>query len=161
MDIERYLTAFEVYRNTVFGIKKAMRRISAGKSENGVPVGEMMDFVDYDELEKEYEKKKRILSHATKRLQKAISKINDERLSNYLVCKYLCGMTNERVAEDFSYSSRQIYRIAALAKKELKKRLVREMPKARRGRIGGRYKFSERKAKKSYRKYGPKARRRR
>lgn len=160
MDIEKYLTAFEVYRNTVFGIKKAVRRMNAGKTDNGLPVGEMMDFVDYEELEREYEKKRRILSHATKRLQKAISKIRDERLSNYLVCKYLCGMTNERIAEDFNYCSRQVYRISALAKKELKRLLPRELPTVGRGERNKRYTFSERKAKKSYRKFGPKARRR-
>ena len=147
MDVEKYLAAFEVYRNTVFGMKKAVRRMSAGRSENGVPVGEMMDFVDYEELEREYEKKRRILSHATKRLQRAISKIRDERLSNYLVCKYLCGMTNERIAEDFNYCSRQVYRISSLAKKELKRLLPREFPTIGRGERNKRYTFSERKAK--------------
>ena len=161
MDIEKYLAAFEVYRDMSFGMKKAIRRMNAGRSEDKIPVGEMMDFVDYEELEREYEKKRRILSHATRRLQRAISKIPDERLSNYLVCKYLCGMTNEYIAESFNYCNRQIYRIASVAKKELKKHLAREIPLARRGERNKRYGVSPRKPKKTYRKYGPRSRRHR
>jgi len=54
-----------------------------------------------------------------------------------------------------------VYRIASVAKKELKKHFAREIPLARRGERNKRYTFSERKAKKSYRKFGPKSRRRR
>lgn len=157
MNIDRYLIAYENYRDTVLGMKKAMSKANTGEK---LPVGEMIDFVDYEELEKEYERKRRILSHATKRLQKAISEITDTRLSNYLICKYLYCMTNEEFAENFTYCERQVYRISAKARKELYKHLIPCMMKARRMKAGKCFRQTAT-HKKPLRKYGPRAKMRR
>lgn len=160
MNIEEYLAAYESYRDTVLGLKKAVEKMSAKDNRKTVPVGEMIDFVDYEELEKEYVKKKRILSHATKKLQRAISHIRDPRLSNYLVCKYLCCMKNEDYAVSFNYCERQVYRIASLAKKQLSEQMKPNSPLPRRGKRGQRFRFSPKSTKTSLRKHGPRARRR-
>ena len=160
MNIEKYLTAYESYRDTVLGMKKAVRRMNMGKYAAALPVGEMIDFVDYEELEREYEKKRRILTQATRRLQRAISAISDPRLSNYLECRYLYRMTNEKYAESFNYCERQVYRIGKAAKAELYRHLVVEMPRAKRWKTEKKFSFSPRRAKKSFRKFGPRARRR-
>ncbi len=150
MNIDRYLVAYENYRDTVLGMKKAMSRVSTGGK---LPVREMIEFVDYEELEREYERKKRILSHETKRLQKAISKISDTRLSNYLTCKYLYCMTNEEFAENFTYCERQVYRISSKARKELHKHMVPCIMKARRLKSKKRFRQTYPR-KKTLRKYG-------
>lgn len=158
MNIEEYLTAYETYRDTVLGLKKAVEKMCAGNDRRALPVGEMIDFVDYEDLEKEYVKRKRILTHATKKLQRGISRISDPRLSNYLICKYLCCMTNEQYAENFNYCERQVYRIALSAKKQLAKILSPAAPIPRKSKRGQKYTFSAKKPKTSLRKYGPKSR---
>lgn len=157
MNIDRFLAAYEGYRETVIGMKKAARRRESCEIRS-LDKDVMRDIMDYDELEREYEKKRRILSHATRKLQRAISKIRDPRESNYLICKYLEGMTNEEYAECYSYCERQVYRIASSAKKKLYRYLILEMPRAKRWKTGKRFSVSTKKHKTSLRKYGPKAR---
>lgn len=159
MNIEEYLTAYETLRDTVLGMKRAVEKMYAGKNAKSLPVGEMIDFVDYEELEKEYVKKKRILTHATKKLQRTISRISDTRVSSYLICKYICAMTNEDFASNFNYCERQVYRIASNAKKQLAALLHPSVPLPKKTDRGRCYTFEKRKPKKTLRKHGPKARR--
>ena len=161
MNIEEYLTAYESYRDTVLGLKNAVERMSDGQDGRLLPVGKMIDFVDYEELEKEYVKKKRILSHATKKLQRAISRIRDPKVSNYLICKYLCCMKNEDFAASFNYCERQVYRIASNAKKQLAELMKPEVPLPRRVRERQQFRFSPKSTRTSLRKHGPRSRRRR
>lgn len=162
MRIDEYLDAYESYRDTVLTFEKVFKNRLKGEekvtqtSGNAV-VGEMIEYVDYDELKREYERKKRILTRATKRLQRAISNISDVKLSNYLVCRYLCCMTNESIADSFQYCERQIYRIASRAKQRLYENLLQEMPTARRFKKK-RFRRKREKERRSMRKYGPKAR---
>lgn len=159
MNIEEYLTAYETLRDTVLGMKRAVEKMYAGNNPKALPVGEMIDFVDYEELEKEYAKKRRILTHATKKLQRTISRISDTRVSNYLICKYVCAMTNEDFASNFNYCERQVYRIASSAKKQLALVLRPSVPLPRKTDRGRCYTFRKRSPKRTLRKHGPKARR--
>lgn len=160
MDVVKYLASYENYRDVVLGMKKAARRRSTDSGDILPSVGVMAEFMDCDELEREYEKKKNILTYATKRLQRAISEISDPRLSDYLVCKYFYCMTNEEYAEQLGYCVRQVYRIATKAKLELSKHLKIRPPKARRWIRKGRFAYSKKRARKTHRKYGRKANKR-
>lgn len=137
MRIEEYLDAYERYRDTVYSMGKNARLMASKMESTADPrslgaVGEIIEFVDYDELMREYERKKRILGRATARLQRAISRVHDLRYSSYLTARYLYGMKNEEIAANFNYCDRQIYRIAKAARHKLEEKLLLEMPKARR-----------------------------
>ena len=141
MRIEEYLSAYSKYRENLTAMAKIVEG-QKGVGEEASPLRRdvgVMDFVDYENLEKEYVRKRYILGLATKRLQRAISRISELRLSNYLTYKYLYFMTNEEIAELCSYCPRQVYRIAAKAKKELHKSLMQEIPRAKRSKRGKRY----------------------
>lgn len=147
MKIEEYLTAFEEYRNQVLVMEDILKSVDGRREEreekgsikkqfksNSVYTGALMEFADLDKLREEYERRKRILSRATHRLQKAISEIYDVKLSGYLTCRYICGMKNEEIALKFNYCERQIYRLAQKARRELYNKLIFYMPSAKRHR---------------------------
>ena len=146
MNIDRYLSTYESYRNTVYGLKRVIEKLREEKARQGQPE-------EFEELESRYLKKKSILDYATRRLQREISRIKDPKLSTYLVCKYLCGMKNDEIAESFNYCERQIYRIASRAKKRLENAIRINTPRPRRGRHRMKYRFSSKITDASLRKY--------
>lgn len=163
MNIDEYLNAFERYRKTVMRLESAFREVWGEEdAENGsrcLSARWMIGLMDYDELEREYTRKKRILRQATERLQRAISEIPDDKIANYLVCRYLYRMTNEKIADHFNYCPRQIYRIASKAKKQLHRELLKEMPRVKRWKKHKRFRRSPvQRKKRTLRKYGRRAR---
>ena len=156
MRIEEYLTAYEGYRATVLAMERTFLKMAEDEgrmtasgvrfgndSANTYTVGEIIKFADTDELRREYERRKRILTHATGKLQRAIARIRDVKLSVYLTLRYLYGMRNEDVAFRLNYCERQIYRLAKNAKTALKFQLLKEMPSARRGSKGRTYRLKK------------------
>ena len=133
MKIDEYLALYEEYRKSVIGLAKTMDLMKARMSENK---GEALltlnpDYARDDSVEKEYEKKKRILTKATKRIERAISKIKSEERRQYLIYKCFYLMTNDEISGAMSFSLRHIYRLSRKAKEELFAYMLEEMPKAR------------------------------
>ncbi len=152
MNIEKWLDAYEGYRDTTLGMVNALAKRSTEFYE-GLPVGEMMEFVNYEELDREMIKRKRILAHATRRIQRAIKKIKDPKASGYLICKYLYRMSNEEIANEFCYCERHIYRLSSKARKMLALCLEKTPPRVMRMSKGQRFSYRRRHRRK-YRKYG-------
>lgn len=148
MNIDKYLNSYEKYRNAVLGLKKAVDKLSRRKTA----ISGILEIIDCHQLENEYLKKKRILGYRTKKLQKAISRIEDPRMTDYLACKYIYGMTNDEIAECFNYCERQVYRIASVAKKRLSAAMNSHAPKPRRMVSRQSYKFDKKRKKPSLRK---------
>ncbi len=119
MRIDEWLASYEEFRDGVLLMGRTLPK-DAGKDVFGKEAfAELKEFVDYDELMREYERKKRILNHTTRKLQKAIMRVRDARVANYLICRYLYGMKNEDISLKFNYCERQVYRIATLARRRL------------------------------------------
>ena len=141
MRIDVYLALYEDYRKSVINMAKMIDRIEArrneaetlltkSKNENvllleGMVLGE-------DSIRKVYEKKKRILGRATRRLKSAMLKMTNLSEVEYLTYRYFYSMSNAVIANNMTFSERQIYRLSRSAKEHLFERLLEEMPKARR-----------------------------
>ncbi|MBR5817739.1 MAG: hypothetical protein IKY62_03740, partial [Clostridia bacterium] len=123
MRIDEWLASYEEFRDGVLLMGRAFPyeagKDVVGNRESKCLVAELKEFVDYDELKKDYERKKRILNHTTRKLQRAILRVGDTRVSNYLICRYLYCMKNEDIATRFNYCERQVYRIATTARRKL------------------------------------------
>ncbi len=154
MNIERYLIAFEHYRSSVVSMQRVMNRRSAMRERISEIAGEKIGFEEEEKMEREFERKKRILAHATRRLQKAITSLDEARLSDYLICKYIYNMKNTEIADALTYCERQIYRISREAKKQLCKYLTAHKPTAKCGYKGKRFYFTQKK-RVFHRKHGP------
>ena len=133
MRIDKYLECYARYRNVYHTMKQMAECIKNNEPE----------IVECASFWREFEKHGRILRRATARLEAAISRIGDETLSNYLICRYFYGFKNARIAMMYSYCERQIYRIASRAKKGLYRELLKLMPKPRRGEKNKKYRFKK------------------
>ncbi len=133
MKIDEYLALYEEYRRSVIELAKTIDLVKARTEEE---VGETLltlnpDYVGETSVRREYEKKKKILTKATKRLERAISKIREADKTRYLVLRCFYLMTNEEIASAMNYSLRHIYRLSRRAKDTLFDYLCEEMPKAK------------------------------
>lgn len=133
MKIDEYLALYEEYRKSVIEMAKTIDLTRARKSGNGEEtlLTQYSDLIGETSVEKEYERKKRILTKATKRLKNAISRIKDPDKAQYLMLRCFYLMTNEDIAAAMSYSLRHIYRLSRKAKDTLFVYLAEEMPKAK------------------------------
>ena len=138
MNIEQYLKSYTLYREGVSNMKKAVEGFEKSQKafektkKAQLLSSEKIKLPNYERLLKEINKKERILTYATARLECAIAHMNDENLSNYIICKYFYGMKNCEIADVFCYCERHIYRLSIMAKKRLYEELVKLMPKPKR-----------------------------
>ena len=162
MRIDVYLALYEDYRKSVINMAKMIDKIEAGRNEaetlltqnknhnllllEGERAGE-------ESIRKLYEKKKRILGRATGRLKRAMMKMTNASEVEYLTYRYFYGMSNTYIADNMTFSERQIYRVSRRAKEHLYEKLVGEMPKARRTKRCHYYVRSQVSRKRRYRKY--------
>lgn len=140
MRIDVYLALYEDYRKSVINMAKMIDKIEArrneaetlltqNKNENLLLLEGMMS--GDDSIRRTYEKKKRILGKATKRLKLAMLKMTNASEVEYLTYRYFYGMSNVFIADNMAFSERQIYRLSKSAKEHLAEKLLEEMPKVR------------------------------
>ncbi len=96
--------------------------------------------------EKEWEirirRMQRLYCKYAARIAAACEKIDSGPIRQYAIQRYLYGCTHEEIADRSFYSLRTVYRQGARAKKELRARLLKEMPQVRRTKTH-RYRLSE------------------
>ena len=128
MTIDRYLTLYEEYKKDTAAIErvaKLQREASEGVTYTWMWYGGKNNYVDKESLERELARRVRIMKRASARIQAAISRIRNDKFSNYLICRYLYGMKNSDIALALSYCDRHIYRLSRDAKQRLKTELVK------------------------------------
>jgi len=139
MRIEEYLDSYSNYRNGYQAMLNTVKLIEKHNDKNDCA------YVSTEGVKKELYHRERVLRYATARMQAAIARIGDTRLSNYIMCKYFYGLKNAAIAVTFNYSERQIYRLSAEAKARLYRELLKLMPKPRRGEVGRCYRYAREK----------------
>lgn len=156
MKIDEYLALYSEYRKRVIDMAKTIDFIKARTSDSEVKtLFEIKDCCDVatKRLEERFERKKRILGRATRRLKRAIDKMENADEVMYLTCRYIYFMDIEDIASAMRFSTRQVYRLGAKAKEHIFEKLLEEMPKAKRT-LRSIYKRKGISIKKSYRKNG-------
>jgi len=143
MQIEEYLSRYERYRSTYNGLVKALKLYTDEKNLKNMFVINSYGVSGVEALRREIAHRERVLRYANARLEAAISRMDNRAQANYIMCKYFYGMKNCDIATTFAYCERHIYRLAANAKKNLYRELVKLMPKPRRGETGKAYRFSK------------------
>ena len=141
MRIDEYLSRYENYRITYNALLNTLKKYTENESgENSLLTGVRRN--EIYKLKREVEHRKRILTHASVRLEAAVSRMENRSQANYIICKYFYGMRNIDFAITFTYCERHVYRLALAAKQSLYKELLKLMPKPRRGETGKVYRYS-------------------
>lgn len=159
MKIDEYLALYERYRENVKKMAEALELMKAGMSKNEDKTLFLTDN-HREALEKQYKRKCRILQKVQGKMVRAISRINDPETVRLLMLKYLCDLTNIRVADSMNYSERQFYRLSKKAKERLYETLVLEMPKPKKSPKKCVYKMVYKRPERRYRKYAYRNRKR-
>ena len=97
-------------------INQRINRLIKQKSDIDKSVG--MDFVSYDTFENHINKNIDRLYKIKNEIMSAIDKVEDYRLHDLLVNRYINFYTWEKIAEDMDYSVVHIYRLHGQALKE-------------------------------------------
>ena len=97
-------------------INQRINRLIKQKSDIDKNVG--MDFVSYDTFENHINKNIDRLYKIKNEIMSAIDKVEDYRLHDLLVNRYINFYTWEKIAEDMNYSVVHIYRLHGQALKE-------------------------------------------
>ncbi len=97
-------------------INQRINRLIKQKSDIDKNVG--MDFVSYDTFENHINKNIDRLYKIKNEIMSAIDKVEDYRLHDLLVNRYINFYTWEKIAEDMDYSVVHIYRLHGQALKE-------------------------------------------
>lgn len=138
MTINEYMCSYSVFARNVKILGKTLSSLEYS-DDMGFIYGEDNTIIPTARARADYERRRRILHRATKKINTALCAVSEKSLRDYIIWKYFYNMTNSEIAEVFSYSERHIYRIRNKAWAELEKNMKKFMPKLRRTQTGGRF----------------------
>ncbi len=139
MTFDEYMTRFRLLQRSVEQDEKLLHLLRGkayqsfaarfGKTEN--PVLRSLVLTD-QKVEARRKKRQRLCERYGIRIARAISLMESPALQEYALYHYLYGLTHEEIAEQSFFCVRTVYRHGKKARKELEKKLLSVMPRAKR-----------------------------